>query len=98
VNRTMADKESVLLGARVVGIPAAYFAGPRSAGRLREGEVWRQEGIAGALFEGSIRVGDGELIPTLTGRAFVNGVATLILDPRDSYCRGISPADKHELG
>ncbi len=58
-------------------------------GKLKEGQIWRQEGIVGSVFEGSIRVLDGELVPTLTGRAFVNAEATLILDPADPYCWGI---------
>jgi len=58
-------------------------------GKLREGEVWRQEGIAGGIFEGSIRMVGGESIPTLTGRAFVNADSTLILDPADPFCWGI---------
>lgn len=59
-------------------------------GKLREGETWRQEGIAGGIFEGTIRMVGGDLIPTLTGRAYVNAEANLILDPSDPFCWGIS--------
>ena len=53
-------------------------------GRLREGEIWRQESITGSVFEGTVRVGpEDTFIPTITGTAFVNAEATLILDPAD---------------
>jgi 4-hydroxyproline epimerase len=58
-------------------------------GKLREGEVWRQESIIGSVFEGSVRVVDGQLVPTISGTAFITAEATLILDPADPYCWGI---------
>jgi len=59
-------------------------------GKLREGEVWRQESITGSIFEGTVQVGaEGVLIPTITGTAFVNAEATLILNPNDPLCWGI---------
>ncbi len=60
-----------------------------SDGKLREGQVWRQESIIGSVFEGSIRVENGRLIPSIRGSAFVNAEATLILDPRDPFQMGI---------
>lgn len=57
--------------------------------KLQEGEVWRQEGITGSLFEGTVSVVDGQIVPTITGSAFVTAEATLILDPRDPCCWGI---------
>lgn len=59
------------------------------SGRLREGEVWRQESIVGSVFEGSVRVVGDRIYPTIKGAAFVNAEATLILDPRDPFCWGI---------
>ena len=60
-----------------------------SKGKLRENEIWKQESITGSVFEGQIaRVGN-ELIPTITGQAFVNARATLILDETDPLCWGI---------
>ncbi len=57
--------------------------------KLRENEIWKQESITGSVFEGQIaRVGD-ELIPTITGKAFVNARATLILNEADLLCWGI---------
>jgi 4-hydroxyproline epimerase len=58
-------------------------------GRLREGEIWRQESIIGSIFEGSITVRDGQVYPSITGYAFVNGEADLILDEHDPLCMGI---------
>ena len=52
-------------------------------------QVWRQEGIAGGVFEGNIRVRNGLVYPSITGSAFVNTEATLILDERDRFCWGI---------
>ena len=59
------------------------------SGKLREGEVWRQESIVGGLFEGSVAVRDSRIYPSITGSAFVNSEAELILDPRDPFCNGI---------
>src|SRR5439155_19078702 len=58
-------------------------------GKLKEGEIWRQESIVGSVFEGSVAVVNGEIIPTIKGTAFVNGEATLILNPADPFCAGI---------
>jgi 4-hydroxyproline epimerase len=58
-------------------------------GKLEPGQVWRQESIVGSVFEGSIEVQGGELFPTIRGEAFVTAEATLILDPRDPFQKGI---------
>jgi 4-hydroxyproline epimerase len=58
-------------------------------GKFREGEVWRQESVVGSVFEGSIRVFDGQVFPTIRGAAYVNAEADLILDPNDPFCAGI---------
>lgn len=58
-------------------------------GKLREGEVWRQEGIVGSIFEASVRVRGAELLPTVTGSAFVTSEAKLVLDPADPFVDGI---------
>ena len=54
-------------------------------GKLRPGDVWRQESITGSVFDGTYRpdpAGPG-VIPTVTGTAFVTAESTLILDPAD---------------
>ena len=58
-------------------------------GKLREGQVWRQESIVGSIFEGRVRVVDGRIIPHIRGAAFVNAEATLILDPADPFQMGL---------
>jgi 4-hydroxyproline epimerase len=58
-------------------------------GKLRPGEVWRQQSIVGSVFEGSVRLVDGKVIPRITGSAYVTAEATLLLDPRDPFRTGI---------
>ncbi len=58
-------------------------------GKLREGQVWRQEGIVGSVFEGTVRFDGGRVIPRITGTAYVNAEATLLLDPDDPFAMGI---------
>ena len=58
-------------------------------GKLREGETWRQESIVGSVFEGSVRVREGKIYPSITGWAFVNAEATLVFDPGDPLAMGI---------
>jgi 4-hydroxyproline epimerase len=58
-------------------------------GKIKAGEIWRQESITGSLFEASIKEVDGNLIPTIKGSAFVNAESKLILNPADPYCWGI---------
>jgi 4-hydroxyproline epimerase len=60
-------------------------------GKLRPGQVWRQESILGSVFEGSFRLEGDKLIPRVTGSAYVNGEGVLLLDPRDPFCMGIRP-------
>jgi 4-hydroxyproline epimerase len=58
-------------------------------GKLRAGEVWRQESIIGSVFEATYRTDGDKIIPRITGSAYVNGEATLILDPDDPFAMGI---------
>jgi 4-hydroxyproline epimerase len=58
-------------------------------GKLKPGQVWRQESIVGSVFEGSIQVRGSQVIPQIKGSAFVNGESTLVLDERDPFCWGI---------
>ena len=58
-------------------------------GKLGQGKVWRQAGILGTIFEGSIRVEDERLIPNITGSAYVTAESTFLLDPKDPFCMGI---------
>jgi 4-hydroxyproline epimerase len=58
-------------------------------GKLAEGEPWVQESIIGSRFTGSYRREGDKIIPTITGAAFVNAEATLLLDKQDPFCWGI---------
>ena len=58
-------------------------------GKLAEGEEWVQESIIGSIFRGRFHRAGDRIIPTITGRAFVNSEATLLLDERDPFCWGI---------
>ncbi len=68
-----------------------------ASGKLREGEIWRQESIIGSIFEGSITVKDGEVHPHIKGSAFVNAEASLILDESDPFEWGIRDAGKQVI-
>lgn len=58
-------------------------------GKIKEGQVWKQESIVGSVFEGRVKVKDGKVYPSITGSAFVNAEAELILNPQDPFCMGI---------
>jgi 4-hydroxyproline epimerase len=58
-------------------------------GKLKEGEVWRQESVIGSVFEGTVRRAGDRVIPTIRGTAHVTGEGTLILDARDPFRFGI---------
>ncbi len=60
-------------------------------GELTEGETWRQEGILGTIFEGSIRRHGDQLIPRITGTAYIQAETTLLFDPDDPFREGIRP-------
>jgi 4-hydroxyproline epimerase len=61
-------------------------------GKLAPGGRWRQESIVGSVFDGSVEIEAGTIVPTITGQAWITADATLILDPADPYCHGISRA------
>ncbi|HUQ72582.1 MAG TPA: proline racemase family protein [Planctomycetaceae bacterium] len=58
-------------------------------GKLAPGDVWRQESIVGSVFEASYRRDGDAIIPSITGTAYVNATATLILDDNDPFQWGI---------
>ncbi len=61
-------------------------------GKLKPGENWVQESIVGTTFTGSFTWHDqskGSIIPTITGSAFINAEATLLLDENDPFRWGI---------
>jgi 4-hydroxyproline epimerase len=60
-----------------------------AAGKLAPGDVWRQEGILGTVFEGSVRTENGAIIPSIKGSAFVTAESTLLFDAGDPFRNGI---------
>ena len=58
-------------------------------GKLKEGDVWRQESIVGSVFEGTVRVIDNVVHPSIKGSAFITAEADLIIDDRDPFAMGI---------
>ena len=60
-------------------------------GLLPENKEWIQESIIGSLYSThySWSMG-GNIIPTITGKAFVTSEATLHFNPLDPYSYGIS--------
>ncbi len=58
-------------------------------GKIKPAQVWKQESIVGSVFGGSVRVQEGKIYPSITGRAFVNAEAELVLNPQDPFCMGI---------
>jgi 4-hydroxyproline epimerase len=59
-------------------------------GKLAPGEPWRQEGILGTVFTGSIlREGD-RVIPFIKGSAYVTAVSSLVFEPCDPFRDGIA--------
>lgn len=59
-------------------------------GKLAPGQTWRQESITGGVFTASYRPDGDRIVPTVAGRAFVNGDWTLVLDPADPLKFGVA--------
>ena len=58
-------------------------------GKLTTEAVWRQEGILGSYFDGTIAIAGDQVIPTITGRAYITAEAALFFDPCDPLQEGI---------
>jgi len=58
-------------------------------GKLAPGEVWHQASIIGSRFEASYSLEDGQVIPTLRGRAHMSAEATLLIEDDDPFAWGI---------
>jgi 4-hydroxyproline epimerase len=67
----------------------AKLACLHAAGKLKEGETWRQESLIGSIFEASFTIRNGMLLPHIKGSAFVTAEATLVFDPDDPFLWGI---------
>ena len=68
---------------------SAKMAVLHARGQLPVGERWRQESITGSLFTGWLSERNGELIPHISGRAFITARATLLFDDDDPFRFGI---------
>jgi len=58
-------------------------------GKLKDGQVWRQESIVGSVFEGAVSVIDNVVHPRIKGSAFITAESDLIIDGRDPFSMGI---------
>src|SRR5207245_8995133 len=58
-------------------------------GKIKPGEIWRQESIIGSVFEGSITYEGNWTIPHIKGSAYVSAEATLLLQDGDPSRMGI---------
>jgi len=58
-------------------------------GKLAENQVWKQQSVVGSIFEGQVQVTGGEVIPTITGEAWVMAQGELLMDERDPFKDGI---------
>ncbi len=57
-------------------------------GMLQPGQTWRTMSPVGSVFEARYERADGGVIPTITGRAFITGETTVVVDPDDELGRG----------
>jgi len=59
-------------------------------GKLAPGDVWRQESIIGSVFEASyVPHEDGQIIPSITGSAWVTAETQLLFHDDDPFAHGI---------
>jgi 4-hydroxyproline epimerase len=69
---------------------SAKMACMAADGKLKPGQLWRQEGILGTIFEGEIEIVDGSIVPSISGTAYVTAESSLIFDANDPFRAGIS--------
>ncbi|MBV6395422.1 MAG: 4-hydroxyproline 2-epimerase [Anaerolineales bacterium] len=58
-------------------------------GKLKAGQVWKQQSVVGSIFEGSVQLDGDRIIPTISGEAWVMSEGTLLVDERDPFGAGI---------
>jgi 4-hydroxyproline epimerase len=59
-------------------------------GKLKPGDVWRQESILGSVFEATYQIKDEAVVPNITGSAYVTADITMVVDPNDPFRFGIA--------
>jgi len=77
---------------------SARMAVLHAKGRLALNEAFRHEGILGTVFTGrlieEITVGDRRaVVPTITGTAWITGIATYVVDRTDPFADGFTVGD-----
>ncbi len=68
---------------------SAKLACLSSDGKLAEGQIWKQQSVVGSIFEGQIQIQNGNVIPMITGEAWVMVEGELLIDERDPFKDGI---------
>jgi 4-hydroxyproline epimerase len=68
---------------------SAKLACLHASGKLAPGDIWRQQGILGGVFEGTFRVQGDTIVPSITGSAYVMAKTELLLDSDDPFRMGI---------
>jgi 4-hydroxyproline epimerase len=58
-------------------------------GKLSEGQIWKQQSVVGSIFEGQVQIQGENIIPTITGEAWVMAQGELLVDERDPFGNGI---------
>lgn len=66
-------------------------------GKLKPGELWRQEGILDSVFTGRVELDGDRILPYITGSAYVTSAASLIFQSNDPFRNGI-PNPNGKLG
>jgi 4-hydroxyproline epimerase len=59
-------------------------------GKISPGQLWRQEGILGSVFIGSIQRDGERILPSITGSAYVTAESSLVFQADDPFRDGIS--------
>lgn len=58
-------------------------------GKLAPDTIWVQESVIYSRFEGSYTLKDNQIIPTITGRAYITLEGTMLIDEHDPFRFGI---------
>ena len=66
-------------------------------GKLAEGQVWRQEGILGSVFEGTYTATARGIAPRIAGQAYITARSQLLIEEEDPFAWGIRPGES-EVG
>lgn len=77
---------------------SARMAVLHAKGRLKIGEAFRHEGVLGTVFTGHLveetTIGPYRaVVPTITGTAWITGLATYVVDPSDPFPEGFTIGD-----